>query len=105
MIRISTENNSNVVSTSQPVSESERIADNFIKRINAIRNTDVAGQIKTFADECFEMKDESAKKEVAEAIVMKVADANRENQSKEKRWYQQIKLISEGVEWIVEVTE
>ena len=101
----SIENNSNSVSTSQPVSESGRIADSFIKRINALRNTDVAGQIKTFADECIEMKDESAKKNVAQAIVIKVAEAKRENQSKEKKWYRQIKSISEGVEWVVEVTE
>ena len=46
-----------------------------------------------------------AKKEVAQAIVIKVAEANRENHSKEKKWYRQIKSISEGVEWIVEVTE
>jgi CRISPR-associated protein Cmr6 len=101
----STENNPNPVTTSQTISESERIADAFIKRINAIRNTDVAGQIKTFADECIEMQDETAKKEVAQAIVIKVAEAKRENQSKEKRWYRQIKSISEGVEWVVEVTE
>jgi CRISPR-associated protein Cmr6 len=101
----STENNANSVSPSQTVSESQRVADSFFKRINALRNTDVASQIKTFADACIEMKDEFAKKEVAQAIVIKVAEANRETQSKEKKWYQQIKSISEGVEWVVEVTE
>ncbi len=99
------ENNSKSVSTSQPSSESQRIADSLINRINALRNTDVAGQIKTLADECKEMKDLETAKLVAGVIIEKVKYANREKASKDKTWYQKIVAINEGAEWVVEAKE
>jgi len=65
--------------------------ENFINRLTALRNQDVAGQINAFYQEWKNSSLSTAsKKRMAQAIIDKVRAAGREKQSKEKAWYQEL---------------
>lgn len=65
--------------------------ENFINRLTALRNQDVAGQINAFYQEWKNSGLSTAsKKRMAQAIIDKVRAAGREKQSKEKAWYQEL---------------
>lgn len=91
----------NTIPQNQTISENKRIADSFIQRINALRNTDVAGRIPAIAQDCLNIEDESAKKQVATAIKQKIVEANRENASKGRKWYEDIIPFTEDADWVV----
>ena len=94
-----------ISSGTQVITENDGLAASLIQQINALRNTDVASQIRNFADQCFALQDESAQKKVAQTIKQKVIDTNREKASRETPWYQHIVAIGEGHEWVVEVKQ
>lgn len=92
--------NIDAASDSTQVSEAGRIAATLIQRIDALRNTEVPGQIGQLASELFEkIEDHAERKPVAEAIIQKVESA-KARKAKEKEWFKRIAAISEGVEWV-----
>lgn len=96
-----TDSPANEAKQPSPSSRSETIAAEFIRRINALRTNDVAGQIPIVAQECLKIEDETAKKQIAKAIIAKVDEAGRTKKSMEKPWYQKIAELGEGAEWVI----
>lgn len=82
----------------EQISQSERIAAQYLARIEVLRETDVAGQIPQIAQECLNIEDETARKIVAKAILNKVEKAGRTKKSSEKSWFQKIVGLLENSE-------
>jgi CRISPR-associated protein Cmr6 len=100
-VSVQTSSSANSAEQSTPISQSDIIAEGFIRRINALRNTDVAGQIPVVAQDCLKIEDKTAKKQVAQAIITKVDEVGRTKKSMGKPWYQKIASLGEGAEWII----
>jgi hypothetical protein len=64
----------------------------FINRVNALRNADVANQIDTHYRtwQTASQLSAASRKRMAQAIIDKVRAAGREKASKDKVWYQDL---------------
>jgi CRISPR-associated protein Cmr6 len=72
--------------------------DGFVKRVDALKNNDVAGRIGNFYQEWKNTKgSNSLRKVAAQAIIEKVREAGREKQSKGKAWFDELQnFVSEN---------
>ncbi len=65
--------------------------DQLIRRVEALRTNEVAGQIHTFYQQWKDLDvGDTQRRRVAEAIVAKVKEAKREKLSRKKAWYQEV---------------
>jgi CRISPR-associated protein Cmr6 len=65
-------------------------AENYRKSLEVMPTKDVASQINGYYQQWQKLTSVEGKKIVAEAIIKKVHDAQRQKQSQEKRWYQEL---------------
>ncbi len=78
--------------------QAKQSIDGFVKRVNALKNNDVAGQIGNFFQEWKNNKSsDSLRRVAARAIIEKVREAGREKQSKDKAWFDELQnFVSEN---------
>ena len=78
--------------------QAKQSIDGFVKRVNALKNNDVAGQIGNFFQEWKNNKSsDSLRRVAARAIIEKVREAGREKQSKGKAWFDELQnFVSEN---------
>lgn len=94
--RMSLEHPEMTVPDSMPADPNTERVEAFIKRVEQLRNTDVAGQIARYVDEWRNLEvSPHLKRRAAQAIVDKIRIAGREKASKGKPWFIEILAVAE----------
>ncbi|MBE3560239.1 MAG: type III-B CRISPR module RAMP protein Cmr6 [Ktedonobacteraceae bacterium] len=73
-------------------------AQGYIRELEALKSSDVAGQIYSFYQRWQQLKNEEARKALAQAIITTVRQAGREKKTAEKAWYQELLSFLERIQ-------